>query len=261
MPSHSQHLSTAIEAVTAAQEVLDRYYQADVRAQLKADQSPVTAADQEAEKVIQQTISAAFPNHSFLGEETISEESIANLQEAEYLWIIDPIDCTKHYLRQIPLFATELALMKDGEIILGVSNAPKLGELIYAQRGKGAFLNNEPISVSNISKLEQAYLSYGGIGYFQSRGLLDNLLKLEKETLGHRGIGDFWSYHLLAQGKIDIMIEAETKIWDIAAVSIIVEEAGGKVTDLKGEPITLQTNSIIASNGLLHQEIIGLLNT
>lgn len=258
MPANSQHLSTAIEAVTAAQEVLNKYYQADVRAQIKADKSPVTIADQEAERVIQKTISAVFPSHSFLGEETGSTKSEENPQESEYLWIIDPIDCTKHYLRQIPLFATELALMKDGEIILGVSNAPKLGELIYAEKGRGAFLNNEPISVSNISKLEQAYLSYSGIGYFQSRGIMENLLKLEQETLGHRGIGDFWSYHLLAQGKIDIMIEAETKIWDVAAVTIIVEEAGGKVTDLQGKPVNLKTNSVLASNGLLHQKLISL---
>ena len=260
MQSHSQCLSTALQAVKAAEKILGKYYQADLRTQLKSDKSPVTLADQEAEAAIKQTISSVFPSHSFLGEETSSSRVVQNSKEVEYLWIIDPIDCTKHYLRQIPLFATELALMKQGEIILGVSNAPQLNELVYAEKDSGAFLNDQSLEVSKINKVEQAYLSYGGVGYFQNKNLLDNFLQLEKDTQGHRGIGDFWSYHLLAQGKLDIMIEAETKIWDIAAASIIVEEAGGKVTDLKGNSVNCQTNSIAATNGLLHQKVIAYFN-
>ena len=99
-------------------------------------------------------------------------------------------------------------------------------------------------------------MSFGGIGYFNKLNLINNLIKIEHDTQGHRGIGDFWSYHILSSGKIEVMIEAETKVWDIAAVSIIVEEAGGKVTDLNGIPVNRTTNSIIATNGLVHKQAL-----
>jgi len=248
----SLFLQIALQAVSSAQKIINKYYQSGVRATLKQDQSPVTIADQEAEEAIKNIISTAFPDHAFLG-----EESGSTTTGSEYTWIIDPIDGTKHYLRQIPLFATQLALMRGDEIILGVSNAPAINELIWAEKGEGAFLNDKRITVSDVLKLDQAYLSYGGLGYFKRNNLLNNLINLEASTQGHRGIGDFWSYHLLAQGKIEIMVEAATKIWDIAAASIIVKEAGGKVTDLQGNPITKSSHSIIATNGLVHDKVVG----
>jgi histidinol-phosphatase len=247
----SVYLSVALEAVKEAEKVINHYYQQEVRASLKADQSPVTIADQKAEEIIRSHIKRSFPNHGIWGEEAGKDN-----ETAEYCWIIDPIDGTKNYLRKIPLFATQLALMHKDEVILGVSNAPAMGELIYAEKDQGSYLNGQLIGVSKINALREAYLSYGGLSYFVRNNLLESFLKLEGDTHGHRGIGDAWSYHLLVQGKIDIMIEASVKIWDIAAVKIIVEEAGGTFTDLYGKPFDKTTTTVMATNGLLHPEVI-----
>jgi len=247
----SKFLLVAIEAAKKAEEVIMKYYSDDLTWRKKADQSPVTIADTEAERIIIETIKNSFPNHAFLGEESGNDNVTS-----KYQWIIDPIDGTKNYTRKIPLFATQIALLEDGEIILGVSTAPTMNELIFAEKGKGAFFQEKNIHVSNIQNLSDSYCCFGGIKYFKRRGYLDSLLKLSENTSGHRGIGDFWCYHLLAQGKIDIMIEAETKIWDFAALKIIIEEAGGKITDIKGNKITNATTSIIATNKNLHDSVL-----
>ena len=250
----SEFLKTGLEAAKKAEEIILKYYSDEIRAELKEDMSPVTVADREAEKAIIEIIRLKFPDHSILGEESGSSDSAS-----EYLWIIDPIDGTKNYMRKIPLFATQIALMKDGEVIVGVSNAPALKELLYAEKGKGAYCNDRQIHVSKIDMLNKSYMSFGGLRHFEKKNLVDNLLVLVNSTQGHRGIGDFWSYHLLAQGKIEIMIEADTKIWDIAALSIIVREAGGKVTDIKGGTVGKETTSIIATNEIVHDEVLGIL--
>ncbi len=247
---HSHYLQVALNAVKEAENIIKKYYSEEIRATLKADQSPVTIADQEAEKIIRQNILAAFPDHRILGEEEGKSDN-----DSPFLWVIDPIDGTKNYMRKVPLFATQLALMKDNQVILGISNAPALGELMFAEKGMGTYFNHEKVTVSSISEVKDSYLSYGGIGYFQKHRLMNQLLEIEANTRAHRGIGDFWSYHLLAQGKIDIMLEAETKLWDIAAVSLIVEEAGGKVTDLAGNRVNESTTSIIATNGHIHNTV------
>lgn len=250
----NQFPTVALAAIKKSEEIILHYYNDTIRYTLKKDQSPVTLADQEAEQIIKDTIRASFPTHAFLGEETGKDVS-----GSEYLWIIDPIDGTKNYLRKIPLFATQLALMYRGQIIFGISNAPVLHECIHAERGKGTYMNGTQIHVSKTTDIKQSYMCFGGLKSFDKVKKMESLLELIDTTLGHRGIGDFWCYHLLAQGKIDSMIEAQTKIWDIAAVSLIVEEAGGKVTDMYGAPLSLQTTSFLATNGLLHEEILGYL--
>lgn len=247
----SRFLLIAIKAAKNAEEIIMKYYSDDLTWQKKSDQSPVTIADTQTEKIIIKTIKDSFPDHAFFGEESGNDNI-----DSRYQWIIDPIDGTKNYTRKIPLFATQIALLEEGEIILGVSNAPAMNEMIFAEKGKGAFFQKESIHVSNIQDLPDSYFCFGGIKYFKRHGYLDSLLKLTENTSGHRGIGDFWCYHLLAQGKIDIMIEAETKIWDFAALKIIVEEAGGKVTDIHGGAITKKTTSIIATNKNLHDSVV-----
>lgn len=244
---NSPFLNIALKAADNAEQVILRYYSDDLRATLKADQSPVTVADKEAEQAIIETIRAQFPDHGFLGEEFGDDHS-----NAEYTWIIDPIDGTKNYLRKIPFFATQIALMHRGVLILGVSNASALHERLWAEKGKGAYCNGTVIHTSKMSTLQDAYLVFGGLSYFEQTNTLSPLLKLNNSTQGHRGFGDFWGYHLVAQGKADMMIEAKIKIWDIAALTIILREAGGIVTDMKGQPITIATNSIIAANSFLH---------
>ncbi len=244
-------LSVALKAVKKAGREIMKQYKNELIITNKKDNSPVTNVDISAEKIIIKTIKKSFPKHGFLGEELGSENN-----KSEYKWIIDPIDGTKNFIRKIPLFGTQLALMKDNEIILGVSYAPAIKELIYAAKGKGAYLNGKKISVSNIKLVNESYVSYGGLNLFNKHKLIPNLLSLISECKGRRGFGDFWSYHLLAMGKIDIFIEPETKIWDIAAVSLIVNEAGGKVTDIKCNKVNIKTTSIIATNGLLHKKIM-----
>lgn len=251
----SKFLNTAIEAAKKAEEIILRYYQEDIEVDIKDDLSPVTKADIESEKEIIKIIRAQFPSHGFLG-----EESTQDIKKKEYLWIIDPIDGTKNYIRKIPLFATQIALMKDKELILGLSNAPALKELVYAEKGRGAYCNGHKIQVSTIKELNKSYVLFGGVKYFKQHNMLENLLSLIGDTQAHRGIGDFWSYHLLAQGKVDVMIEAQTKIWDIAAVKVIVEEAGGKVTDIKGNQVNLDTTSLLATNKRLHQTVLEYLS-
>lgn len=247
----SPFLETALHAVKEAEKVIRKYYSPDIRASLKADTSPVTIADKESEEIIIRTIREAFPDHSFFGEESGKES-----KEAEYRWIIDPIDGTKNYMRTIPLFGTQLALMKGTEIILGISNAPMMNELLYAEKGQGAYCNDKKIMVSQISDMSKAYLCFGGIVDFVTKNHMEGLININKGTAGHRGIGDCYCYHLLAQGKIDIMLEAKVKIWDIAAAACILREAGGKITDIQGNEITTETHTIAATNGLLHEAVL-----
>lgn len=247
----SEFLTVAIDAARKAEEVIMRYYSDDIRATLKEDQSPVTVADTEAERVIVEILRTAFPRHGFLGEESGSSD-----RAAEYVWIIDPVDGTKNYVRKIPIFGTQIALMKNGELILGVSNAPALKEFAYAERGSGAYLNDAKLRVSPVTDLRRAYASFGNLQYFEEQRLVPQLLALVKTVNGRRGFGDFWAFHLLAQGKIDIVVEAHVKIWDIAAAKVIVEEAGGAVTDIVGGPIEKDTTTVIATNGALHEDVV-----
>lgn len=154
----SEYLSVGLKAVKAAEAVILKYLDQNVREQLKEDQSPVTIADQEAEEIIKSCILSVFPDHTFFGEEG-DKVSLTNHQG--FTWIIDPIDGTKSYLRKNPLFATQLALLKDGEFILGISNAPLLKELVYAEKGLGCFFNEKPVKVSPVAALQDAYVSFG----------------------------------------------------------------------------------------------------
>ncbi len=247
----SQFLSVAHEAAQNAQEIITFYYkQRTINVELKDDETPVTKADTEAERIIRETIKHAFPEHGFLGEEYGTE-----VRTSPYLWIIDPIDGTKNYIRKIPLFATQIALMKDDTLILGVSNAPLLEELLYAETGGGAFLNGEPINVSNVKELADAMICHGGLNWFTPKRILPSMCNLINDSARSRGFGDFYMYHLLASARADIVIEAAISIWDIAALSVIVQEAGGKVSDIHGATITKDTKSMIATNGHLHHGV------
>ncbi len=258
MIKNSSYLEIALQAVKQAEAIILQYLDTKIRAELKPDLSPVTIADREAEEIIKQTILAQFPDHTFYGEEG---EKIDLSHHQGYTWIIDPIDGTKSYLRGNPLFATQLALLHDGEFILGVSNAPILHELLYAERGRGCFMNDERVSVSSVAEIFESYVSFGSLKYFTKHDILEPLVSIAEQARWTRGIGDFWSYHLLAQGKLDVMIEAETKLWDIAAMKVIIEEAGGRVTQLDGSPVDHTTTTFLATNGKLHDEVCRRFNS
>lgn len=251
----SLYLTTALRAAKAAEEIILHHFGKDISAETKSDLSPVTVADRQAEAKITEVIKRQFPDHTFYGEEG---EKVDLTNRRGFTWIIDPIDGTKSYVRGNPLFATQIALLKDGDLVLGVSNAPLMNELMYAEKGHGCFLNDQPAKVSTTISLDEAYASFGSVKYFDKRGSVASLMHIASSAKWARGIGDFWSYHLLAQGKIDIMLEADTKLWDIAALKVIVEEAGGMFTTMDGSPIDVNVSSVIATNKKLHNTVVDL---
>ena len=248
----SQFLKVALEAAKNAEEIITAYYTGDaMKVEMKEDETPVTLADRGAEKIIRETIKKAFPDHGFLGEEYGIEEG-----DSPYVWIIDPIDATKNYIRKIPIFGTQIALMKDDDLILGVSNAPLLNELLYAEVGKGAFLNGERITVSSVTQPKDAMICHGGLKWFVEKGTFPGIYNLITDTARTRGFGDFYMYHLVASGRVDAVVEAAISVWDIAAITVIVREAGGKVTDIQGQAITKDTASLVATNRILHNIVL-----
>lgn len=247
----SEFLSTALEAARAAAEVVRHYYQRNLQVTIKADKSPVTEADVETEKTIRRILEARFPGHGFYGEETG-----AAALDAEYLWLVDPIDGTKAFVREYPMFSTQIALMHRGRLIVGVSSAPAYGELAYGEIGAGAWLDGEPIRVSGIGTLEDAALSTGNLKSFATGPQWTAFGQLVGRLNRIRGYGDFLHYHLLASGRIDAVVESDVNILDVAACAVIVEAAGGRFTDLTGAPLTLDSRSVLATNGLLHGPVL-----
>ena len=247
----SAELTIALDAVAAAAEISRGYYCGNVSVTTKEDMTPVTQADVECEQAIREIILGAFPEHGFYGEETGKTK-----EGAQYLWLVDPIDGTKAFIRQYPFFSTQIALMRDGEIILGVSCGTMFDELAFAERGGGAWLNGDQLCVSNIDDPGDAAISTGNL---KSLALSDGWSRLG-ELIGKsyriRGYGDYYHYHLLAAGKIEAVIESDVNILDIAALSIIVEESGGTFTDLNGAKPGLDTRSVLAANPGLHAKYL-----
>jgi histidinol-phosphatase len=248
-------LTAAREAAEAAAEVIRRYYRSQLEVERKADDSPVTRADVEAEQAIRGLLEARFPDHAFYGEETGRSD-----RESDFLWLVDPIDGTKSFVRQYPFFSTQIALCYRDRIVVGVSSAPVFGETAWAAAGEGAWLNGERIRVSAIDRVEQASVSTGNLGTLAGGDRWDAWGRIVARVDRIRGYGDFYHYHLLASGRIDAVVESDVNILDIAALTLIVEEAGGTFTDLEGGPIGLQTTSVLATNGPLHAPILGALS-
>lgn len=247
-------LATAIDAAQAAADVIRHYYRKNLNVRVKSDKSPVTQADVESEQAIKQVIAARFPDHGFYGEETGSTAI-----DAEYLWLVDPIDGTKAFVREYPFFSTQIALMHRGRLIVGVSSAPVYGEIASAAIGEGAWLNGVALKVSDVDTLEAAALSAGNLKTLASSPQWTNYGKLVARVNRIRGYGDFLHYHLLAAGKIDAVIESDVNILDIAALVVIIEAAGGRFTDLQGGPVGLKTTTVLATNGKLHDSTLGML--
>ena len=253
--ANSARLDAALAAASEASAIIRAHYARAIPARAKADGSPVTDADIAAEQAIRAVVEARFPGDGFHGEETAAERL-----DAEHVWLVDPIDGTKSFVRGYPMFSTQIAVMHRGRLELGVSSAPAYGETAWAERGAGAFLDGERLAVSRIARIEGATLSTGNLRTLARGPRWAAFGRLVASLDRIRGFGDFLHYHLLAAGKIDAVLESDINILDIAALTVIVEEAGGRVTDLEGAPIGLQTRSILATNGALHEAILGALN-
>ena len=250
----SRYLQVALDAAHAAAEVIRHYYRDGVEVSIKADATPVTRADVESEEVIRRAISTAFPDHGFYGEETGS-----HALDAEYLWLVDPIDGTRSFVRGYPFFSTQIALMHRGQIVVGVSSAPAFEQIAWAERGQGAVLDGHACRISHVHALEDAAVSSGNLRSLAGSPRWADWAKVVQRVARIRGYGDFYHYHLLAAGRIDAVLESDVNILDIAALSLIVEEAGGIFTDLDGGPVTLETTSVLAGNPRIYTAIAELM--
>ncbi len=247
----SKELQAALDAAQAAAEVIRSFYQKNITIKTKPDASPVTEADVRAEEVIKGILSERFPTYGFYGEET-GKHSMG----AESVWLVDPIDGTKSFVRDCPFFSTQIALMRAGRIVVGVSSAPAYDELAWAETGAGAFMNDRPIKVSTVAELSRSIVSTGNLKTLAQSAQWSRFGDLIPRVSRIRGYGDFVHYHLLARGSLDVVIESDVNILDIAALTIIVREAGGTFTDLAGGEVTLATTSVLATNGPLHTAVL-----
>lgn len=249
-----EFLEVALEAVSAASIPILEYFHDGFEVELKPDQTPVTVADREAEQAIRRVLRDAFPDHGIYGEEFGASD-----RESDYLWLIDPIDGTKSFVRGYGMFSTQLALMHRGEIIVGVSNAPLMNELAWSTRGGGAWLEHQPLHVSDIDELADATVSTGNLASLVRSGKWTALGDIMAGANRSRGYGDFYHYHRLAGGQLDAVIESDVNVLDIAALSLIVTEAGGVFTDLEGRPVDMQTRSVLAATPALHARLLAAL--
>jgi histidinol-phosphatase len=243
-------LSVARNAALAAGEVIDHYYRKGVEVRLKADQSPVTLADEESERVIRQVLLAEYPDHAIYGEEGGHSGS------SDMLWLVDPIDGTKSFVRRYPFFSTQIALMVRGELVLGVSHASAFGETAWARQGGGAYLQGQRIQVADTKDWSRATLSTGNLKTLAADRRWQVLAELIRGANRGRGYGDFYHYHLLASGRIDMVLESDVNILDIAALVVILREAGGVFTDLDGAQPGLATTSVLAGVPALHGPVL-----
>jgi histidinol-phosphatase len=218
----------------------------------KADRTVVTQADTSIEAMVREQVAAAFPDDHVLGE----EEGGADRASGR-VWIVDPIDATANYARGIPIWATLIALQVDGELALGIVNAPAIGERYEAARGAGARMNGRRIGVSDVDRLDEGQLFLAGLEAWPD-DRRTSVVELASAVPRSRGFGDFWGHTLIARGAGEAMIEPELNIWDYAAFQIVVEEAGGRVTQLDGSP-TRHLGSVVSSNGLVHDEVLARL--
>lgn len=247
-----QALSTARDAARAAGERIAGYFGQDFAVELKADATPVTIADREAEDTIRGALLRAFPGHAIYGEEH------GRTGSGDFLWLVDPLDGTKSFVRGTPFFSTQIALMHRGELVLGVSHAPVYGETMWARRGGGAYLDEEAVRVAKPRGLRDASISLGNVATLaRDPARWTALGALVGEVNRVRGYGDFCHYHLLARGGLDAVIESDVNILDIAALAVIVREAGGVFTDLAGNGLTLATTSVLAATPDLHAVLNG----
>ncbi len=248
---NSNELKAAVDAARAAADVIRGFYQRNVKIEVKADKTPVTEADVRAEETIRDILTKRFPSFGFYGEETGKSD-----MDAESVWLVDPIDGTKSFVRECPFFSTQIALMRGGRFVLGVSCAPAYNELAWAERGAGAFLDGKPIRVSAVQSLDAAIVSTGNLKTLTASPAWGRLGELIRRVNRIRGYGDFVHYHLLARAALDVVVESDVNILDIAALTVIVEEAGGRFTDLSGLPVSLSTTSVLATNGALHAPLL-----
>jgi histidinol-phosphatase len=247
-----EELAFANEMADRASQIAMGFFRGTFEVSIKPDASPVTEADLAVEAMFREMVAARFPGDGVVGEEGGAGP------EAERVWVIDPIDGTKNFADGVPIWATLLALQEGGRSVLGVASAPALGERYEAVATEGARCNGRPIRVSDRASLSDAFFVYSSVEAWLDeprRGAFERLLR---ETRRNRGFGDFWAHTLVARGAADVMAEPELAVWDWAALKVIVEEAGGRLTSFDGSEPT-HGSSVVTTNGLLHHDVVARL--
>ena len=256
-------LTLALELADAADAIsMARFGAVDLVVETKPDLTPVSETDHAVEEALRRLLAVARPGQAILGEEG-GQLTVVRQAGGSPRWIVDPIDGTKNYVRGVPVWATLIALEQEGEMVAGVVSAPALGRRWWAARGEGAWADGRPIRVSRVAAVEDAFISYDGLERFDATrpdgSVTDGrLLRLAHQCWRSRGLGDFWSHVLVAEGAVDIAAEPEVSVWDVAPIQVIVEEAGGRFTNLEGEP-RADGGSAVSTNGLLHDEVLAAL--
>ncbi|HEY4090089.1 MAG TPA: inositol monophosphatase family protein [Luteibacter sp.] len=244
-------LSAARDAAGAAAEIIQHYWRAGVDVITKGDDTPVTVADRESELAIREILSRALPEAGIYGEEYGADDITR-----EWLWLVDPLDGTKSFVRRTPFFSTQIALMHRGELVLGVSSAPIYGERMWAVKGRGAWLDGERVQVADTSTFSRAVISTGNVKTLTADARWEVLGQMIRDSNRIRGYGDFCHYHLLARGGVDLVVESDLNILDIAPLAVIVREAGGVFTQLDGGPVGLETRGVLAGTPAIHAEAL-----
>jgi histidinol-phosphatase len=242
-------LADAADAVT-----MTRFRALDLRVDTKPDLTPVTDADRAVEQELRGLLAAARPGDAVLGEEYGAQG------QGPRRWILDPIDGTKNFVRGVPVWATLIALQLDERSVVGVVSAPALGRRWWAATGEGAWAGaslaaGTRLQVSTVATLADASLSYSSLTGWEAAGRLDGFLELSRTVWRSRAFGDFWSHVLVAEGAVDVSCEPEVSLWDLAALQVVVEEAGGRFTDLDGTARP-DGGSVVCTNASLHDEVL-----
>ena len=238
-------LADAADAITTS-----RFRALDLRVETKPDLTPVSEADRAAEEAIRALVAASGRGESVVGEEFGDDGG-------DVRWIVDPIDGTMNYVRGVPIWATLLALEREGRVDVAVVSAPALGRRWWAARGDGCFVDGTPCRVSQVARIEDASVSCTSVRG-QLRVARDGYLELVQRAWSNRALGDFWQHCLVAEGALEVGMDSELNLWDYASVALIVEEAGGRVTTFRGEA-PRPGESFVATNGVLHDEVVLLL--
>lgn len=252
----AHELADAADAVT-----MDRFGAQDLRVETKPDLTPVTDADTTVERQIRQRLATVRPGDAVLGEEYGDQPGAGDSTGRH--WVVDPVDGTKNFVRGVPVWATLIALQVDGEVSVGVVSAPALHRRWWAARGEGAWTGQDRATaracrVSSVASLADASVSYSSLTGWEHQGRLGGLLGLSARAARTRAFGDFWSHVLVAQGAVDVSCEPDVSLWDLAALQVVVEEAGGRFTDLAGRRGPAG-GSVVCTNNLLHDDVLAQL--
>jgi histidinol-phosphatase len=255
---YSDDLRLAHVLADAADDITTKRFRAlDLEIETKPDLTPVSDADRSVEEQIRGTLKRARPRDAVVGEE------YGRTGFSQRCWIIDPIDATKNFVRGVPVWATLIALMEHDEVVVGLVSAPALNRRWWGARGGGSWTGRSlsratRLQVSQVTDLSDASLSFSSLSGWEEQQRLDRFLDLTRRVWRTRAFGDFWSHMMVAEGAVDISTEPEVSLWDLAALQVIVEEAGGMFTDLSGVPGP-DGGSVVCTNGRLHADVLRVL--